>query len=153
MPELWNEVCDIAQETGIKTIPMEKKCKKAKWMSEEALQIAVKRTEVKNKGEKERYTHLNAEFQRIARRDKKAFLSNQCKEIDENNRMGKTRDIFKKIRDTKGTLHAKMGSIKDRNDMDLTEAEDIRRGGKNTQKNCTKKIFMIKIITMMLSLT
>ena len=99
--ELWNEVCDIVQETGIKTIPMEKKCKKAKWLSEEALQIAVKRTEVKSKGEKERYTHLNAEFQKIARRDKKAFLSDQCKEIEENNRMGKTRDLFKKIRDAK----------------------------------------------------
>ena len=110
--ELWTEVHDILQETEIKTIPMEKKCKKAKWLSEEALQIAVKRREVKSKGEKERYTHLNAEFQRIARRDKKAFLSDQCKEIEENNRMGKTRDLFKKIRDTKGTFHAKIGSIK-----------------------------------------
>ena len=100
------------------------------------------------KGEKERYTNLNTEFQRITRRDKKVFLSDQCKEIEENNRMGKTRDLFKKIRDTKGTLHAKMGSIKDRNGMDLTEAEDIRRGGKNTQKNCTKKIFRTQIITM-----
>ena len=108
--ELWNEVRDIVQETGIKTIPMEKKCKKAKWLSEEAL--AVKRGYVKSKGEKERYTHLNAEFQRIARRDKKAFLSDQCKEIEANNRMGKTRDLLKKIRDTKGTFHAKMGSIK-----------------------------------------
>ena len=127
MPEeLWMEVCDIVQETGIKTIPMEKKCKKAKWMSEEALQIAVKR-EVKSKGEKERYKHLNAEFQRIARRDKKAFLSDQCKEIEENTRTGKTRDLVKKIRDTKGTFHAKMGSIKDRNGMDLTEAEDIKK--------------------------
>ena len=104
--ELWMEVCDIVQETGIKTIPMEKKCKEAKWLSEEALQIAVKRREANSKGEKERYTHLNAEFQRIARRDTKAFLSDQCKEIEENNRMGKTRDLFKKIRDTKGTLHA-----------------------------------------------
>ena len=120
--ELWTEVCDIVQETGIKTIPMEKKCKKAKWLPGEALQIAVKRGEVKSKGEKERYKHLNAEFQRIARRDKKVFLSHQCKEIEENNRMGKTRDLFKKIRDTKGTFHAKMGSKKDRNDMDLTEA-------------------------------
>ena len=102
--ELWTEVCDIVQETGIKIIPMEKKCKKAKWLSEEALQITVKRREVKSKGEKERYKHLNAEFQRIARRDKKAFLSDQCKEIEENNRMGKTRDLFKKIRDTKGTF-------------------------------------------------
>ena len=102
------EFCDIVQETGIKTIPMEKKCKRAKWLSEEALQIAVKRREAKSKGEKERYSHLNAEFQRIARRDKKAFLSNQCKEIEENNRMGKTRDLFNKIRDTKGTFHATM---------------------------------------------
>ena len=108
--ELWNEVCDIVQQTGSKTIPKKKKCKKAKWPSEEALQIAVERREPKSKGEKERYTHLNAEFQRIARRDKKVFLSNQCKEIEENNRMGKTRDLFKKIRDTKGTVHAKMGS-------------------------------------------
>ena len=112
--ELWTEVRDIVQETGIKTIPMEKKCKKAKWLSEEALQIAVKRREAKNKGEKERYTYLNAEFQRIAKRDKRAFLSDQCKETEENNRMGKTRDLFKKIRDTKGTFHAKMGTIKDR---------------------------------------
>ena len=108
--ELSMEVRDIVQETGIKTIPKKKKCKKAKWLSEEALQILVKRREGKNKGEKERYTHLNAEFQRIARRDKKAFLSDQCKEIEENKRMGKTRDLFKKTRDTKGTLHAMMGS-------------------------------------------
>ena len=120
------EVRDIVQETGIKTIPKKKKCKKAKSLSEEALQIAVKRREVKSKGKKERYTHLNAEFQRIARRDKKAFLSDQCKEIEETNRMGKTRDLFKKIRVTKATFHAKMGSIKDRNGMDLTEAEDIK---------------------------
>ena len=125
--ELWNEVRDIVQETGSKTIPKKKKCKKAKWLPEEALQIAVKRREVKSKGEKERYTDLNAEFQRIARRVKKAFLGNQCKETGENNRMGKTRDLFKKIRDTKGTFHAKMGTIKDRNDMDLTEAEDIKK--------------------------
>ena len=110
--ELWAEVRDIVQETGIKTIPMEKKCKKAKWLSGEALKIAVKIREVKSKGEKERYKHLNAEFQRIARRDKKAFLSNQCKEIEEHNRMGKTRNLFKKVRDTKGTFHAKMGSIR-----------------------------------------
>ena len=110
--ELWTEVHDIVQEAGIKTIPKEKKCKKAKWLSEEALQIAVKRREAKGKGEKERYTHLNAEFQRRARRDKKAFLSNHYKEIEENNRMGKTRDLFKKIRNTKGTFHAKMGLIK-----------------------------------------
>ena len=127
---------------------MEKECKKAKWLSGEALQIAVKRREAKSKGEKERYSHLNAEFQRIARRDKKAFLSYQCKEIEENNRLGKTKDLFKKIRDTKGTFHAKMHSIKDRNGMDLIEAEDIRRDGKNTQKNCTKKSFMTQIITM-----
>jgi len=120
--ELWMEVCDIVQETGIKTIPMEKKCKKAKWLSEEALQIVVKRREAKSKGEKERYKHLNAEFQRITRRDQKAFLSNQCKEVEENNRMGKTRDLLKKIRDTKETFHAKMGSLKDRSGMDLTEA-------------------------------
>ena len=151
--ELWNEVRDIVQETGIKTIPMEKKCKKAKWLSEEALQIAVKRREVKSKGEKEKYKHLNAKFQRTARRDKKAFLSDQCKEIEENNRMGKTRDLFKKIRDNKGTFHAKMGSIKDRNGMDLKEEEDLRRDGKNTQKNCTKKIFTTQIITMVCSLT
>ena len=125
--ELWTEVHDIVQETGIKNIPMEKKCKKAKWLSGEALQIAVKRREGKSKEEKERYKHLNAEFQRIARRDKKAFLTDQCKEIEENNRMGKTRDVFKKIRDTKGKFHAKMGSIKDRNCIDLTEAEDIKK--------------------------
>ena len=125
--ELWTEVCDIVQETGIKTIPMEKKCKKEKWLSGEDLQIAVKRREVKSKVEKERYKHLNADFQRIARRDKKAFLSNQCKDKEENNRMGKTRDLFKKIRDTKGIFHANMGSIKDRNGMDQTEAEDIKR--------------------------
>ena len=122
--ELWNEVRDIVQETGIKTIPMEKICKKAKWLSGEALQIAAKRREAKSKGEKERHKHLNAEFQRIARRDKKAFFSDQCKETEDNNRMGKTRDLFKKIRDTKGTLYAKMGSIKDRNGVNLTEAED-----------------------------
>ena len=132
--ELWTEVPNIVQETGIKTIPMEKKCKKAKWLSEEALQIAVKRREGKSKGEKERDKHLNAEFQRIARRDKKAFLGNQCKEIEENNRMGKTRDLFKKIRDTKGTFHAKMCSIKDRNGMDLTEAEEIKRWQEYTEE-------------------
>ena len=125
--ELWTEVHDTVQETGIKTIPMEKKCKKAKWLSEEALQIAVKRREVKSKGEKERHIHLNSEFQRIARRDKKAFLSDQCKEIEENNRMGKTRDLFKKIRDTKGIFHARMSTIKDRSGRNLTEAEDIKK--------------------------
>ena len=124
---MWMEIRDIVQETGIKTIPKKKKCKKAKWLSEKDLQIAEKRRKAKSKGEKERYIHLNAEFQRIARRDKKAFLSDQCKEIEENNRMGKTRDLFKKIRDIKGTFHAKMGLIKDRNGMDLTEAEDIKR--------------------------
>ena len=128
MPEeQWKGVHDIVQEAVIQTIPNKKKCKKAKWLSEEALQTAVNRREAKGKGEKERYTHLNAEFQRIARRDKKAFLSDQCQEIEENNRMGKTRDLFKKIRDTKGTLHAKMGTKKDRNGMDPTEAEDIKK--------------------------
>ena len=121
------EFRDIVPETGVKTIPKKKKCKKAKWLSEEALQIVVKRREAKNKGEKERYTHLNAEFQRIARRDKKAFLSKQCKDTKENNRMGKTRDLIKKIRDTKGIFHAKMGTIKDRSGMDPTEAEDIKK--------------------------
>ena len=125
--ELWTEVHNIIQEAVIRTIPKKKKCNKAKWLSEEALQIAVKRREAKNKREKERYSHLNAEFQRIARRDKKAFLTDQCKEIEENNRMGRTRDLFKNIRDTKGTLHAKMGSIKDRNGMDLTEAEATKK--------------------------
>ena len=147
--ELWNEVRDIVQETGIETIPMEKKCKKAKWQSGEALQIAVERKEAKSKGEKERYKHLNAEFQRIARRDKKAFFSDQCKEIEENNRMGKTRDLFKKIRDTKGTFHAKMGSIKDKDGMDLTEAEDIKkRWQEYIEELYKKKIFMTQIITM-----
>ena len=121
------EVCDTVQEAGIKTISEKKKCKKPKWLSKEALQIAEKKREAKGKGEKERYTHLNAEFQRIARRDKKAFLSNQCKEIEENNRMRKTRDRFKKIRDTKGTFHAKMSTIKDRNGRDLTEAKNIKK--------------------------
>ena len=125
--ELWTEVPDIVQETRIKTIPMEKKCKKAKWLSKEALQIAVKGREVKSNGEKERYSYLNAELQRIVRRDKKAFPSDQCKEIEENNRMGKTRGLFKKIRDRKGTFHGKMSSIKDRNGMDLIEAEDIKK--------------------------
>ena len=136
LEELWMKVNDIVQEIGIKTIPKRKKCKKAKWLSEEALQIAVKREAKKKKKRKRQrkakekrkgYKHLNAEFQRIARRDKKAFLSDQCKEIEENNSMGKTRDLFKKIRDTKGTFHAKMGLIKDRNGMDLTEAEDIKK--------------------------
>ena len=142
---------NIVQETGIKTIPLEKKYKKAKWLSE-ALQIAVKRREVKSKGEKEKYTHLNADFQRIARRDKKAFLSDQCKEIEGNNRMGKTRDLFKKIRDTKGTFHAKMGPIKDRNGMDLTEAEDIKNRWQEYRRTIQKKI-MTQITTMVSSLT
>ena len=125
--ELWNEVRDIVQETGIKTIPKEKKFKKAKLLSKKALQIAVNKREEKSRGEKERYTHLNAEFQKIARRDKKAFLSDQCKEIEENSRMEKSRDLFNKTRDTNGTFHAKMGSIKDRNGMDLTESEDTKK--------------------------
>ena len=133
------EVHDIVQETGIKTIPMEKKCKKTKWLSEEALQIAVKTKEVKSKEEREKYTHLNAEFQRIARRDKKAFLNDQCKEIEENNRMGKTRDLFKKIRDTKAIFHANMGSIKDRNGMDLTEEQDIKKRWQEYTEELYKK--------------
>ena len=134
--------------TGIKTIPIEKKCKKAKWLSGEPLRIAVKRREVKSKGEKERYEHMNAEFPRRARRDKKAFLSNQCKEIEEKNRMGKPRDLFKKIRDTKGTFHAKMSSIKDRNGMDLTEAEDIKKRWQEYTEEVYKIIFTTKIIMM-----
>ena len=124
--ELWMEVHDIIQEAVIKTLPKKKKCKKAKWLSEEALQIAAKRTEMKVKREKERYTYLNAEFQRIARRDKKVFLSDQCKEIEENIRMGKIRDL-KKMADTKGTFQAKLGTLKNRNGMYLTEAEDIKK--------------------------
>ena len=148
MPELlWTEVCDIVQETGIKTILKRKKCKKAKWLSKEALQIPEKIREAKGR-EKEMRTHMKAEFQRIERRDKKAFLSDQCKEIEENNRMGKTRALFKKIRDTKGTFHVKMDTIKDRNGMDLKKQKILRRGGKNTQKNYTKKIFMTQINTM-----
>ena len=140
MPEeLWTEVHDIVQETGIKAIPKKKKYKKAKWLSEEALQIAVNRREAKGKGERKRYTQLNAEFQRIARRDKKAFLSDQYKEIEENNRMVKTRDLFKKIRDTKGTFHAKMGTIKDRNGIDLTEAEDIKKRWQEYTEELYKK--------------
>jgi len=140
--ELWKEVRDTVQETRIKTIPKKKKCKKAKWLSEESLQIAVKRREAKSKGEKERYKHLNAEFQRIARRDKrdkKAFFSNQSKEIEENNGMGKTRNLFKTNRDTKGIFHAKMGSIKDRNGMDLTEAEDIKKRWQEYTEELYKK--------------
>ena len=137
--ELRMEVCDIVQETGIKTIPKKKKLKKAKWLSEEVLKIEEKRREAKGKGEKERYTHLNAEFQRIARRDMKDFLSDQCKEIEENNRMGKTRDLFKEIRDTKGIFHAKMGSIKDRNGMDLTEAETVKKRWQEYTEELYKK--------------
>ena len=137
--ECLMEVHDIVQETGVKTIPKKKKCKKAKWLSEEVLQIAVKRREVKSKGKKERYKHLNTEFQRIARRDKKAFLSDQCKETEENNRIEKTRDLFKKIRDTKGIFHAKMGTIKDRNGMDLTEAEGIKKRWQEYTEELDKK--------------
>ena len=146
VPEEPEEVCDIVQETRIKTISKKNKCKKAKWLSEEALQLVMKRKKVRGKGEKERYTHLNSEFQRRARRDNKDFLSDQCKATEENNRMGKTRDLFKNIRDTKGTFHAKMASIKDINGTDLQKQKILRRGGKNTQKNCTKKIFMTQII-------
>ena len=137
--ELWTEVHNTVQEAVIKTIPKKKKCKKAKWLSEEALQIGVKRREAKSKGEKERYKHLNAELQRIARRNKKAFLSGQCKEIEENNRVGKTRDLFQEIRDSKGTFHAKMGTIKDRNGMDLTEAEDIKKRWQDHTEELYKK--------------
>ena len=140
MPEeLWMEVCDIVQEAGMKIIPKEKKSKKAIWLSEEVLQIAVNRREVKGKGEKERSIQLNAEFQRIARRDKKYFLSNQCKEIEENKTMGKTRDLFKKIRDTEGTFHAKIGSIKDRKGMDLTEAKDTKKRWQQYTEQLYKK--------------
>ena len=139
--ELWMVVHDIVQETGIKTIPKKKKCKKAKWLSEEALQKSVKRREAKGKGEKERYTHLNAKFQRTVRREKKAFLSDQCKEIKENNKLGKTRDLLKKIRDTKGTFHAKIGMIKDRNGMDLTEAEGIQKRWQEYTEELFKKDF------------
>ena len=137
LDKLWTKVRDTVQETGIKTIPKKKKSKKAKWMSEEGLQIPVKRREVKSKGEEEGYSHLNAEFQRIARRDKKDFFGDQCKEIEENNRIGKTTDLFKKIRDTKGTFHSKMGLIKDRNSMDLTEAEDIKK----RWQECTEELY------------
>ena len=133
------EVHDIAQEAVIKTSPKKKKCKKAKWLSEEVLQTAVKRREVKGKGEKKCYTYLNAEFQRIERRDKKAFLGDQCKEIEENNRMEKSRDFFKKIRDIKGTFHAKMGTIKDKKGMDLTETEDIKKRWQEYTEELYKK--------------
>ena len=137
--ELWTEVCDIVQETGITTILMEKKCKKAKWLSEEALQIPVKRREAKRKGEKERHTRLYVEFQRIARRDDTAFFSDQRKEIEANNRMGKTRDHFKKIRATKGIFQAKMSIIKDRNGMDLTEEEHIKNKWQEYTEELHKK--------------
>ena len=133
------EVCNIVQEAGIKIIPKEKKRRKAKWLSEEALQIAEEKREAKGNAEKERYTRLNAKLQRITRRDKKAFLRDQCKEIEENNRMGKTRDLFKNIRDTKGTFHAKMGSIKDKKGMDLTEAEDIKKRCQEYTEGLCKK--------------
>jgi len=133
------EICDFVQEAVIKIIPEKKKCKKAQWLSREALQIAVKRREAKDKREKEKYTHLNAELQRIARRDKKAFFSDQGKEIEENNGMGKTRHLFKKIRNTKGTFHAKMGLIKDRNSMDLTEAEDSKKRWQEYTEELYKK--------------
>ena len=140
MPDkLWTEVHDIVQETGIEIIPKKKKYKNAKWLSEEALQIAVKRREAKNKEEKGRYTHLNAEFQRIARRDKKAFLSDQCKEIEGNSRMGKTGDLFKKIRETKGTFHANLGSIKDIKGMNITEAEDNKKRWQEYTEELYKK--------------
>ena len=142
------EVCAFVQEAVIQTIPKKKKCKKAKWLSEEALQIAEKRRKAKRKGEKGRYTHLNAEFQRITRREKKAFLSDQCKEIEENNRMGKTRDVFKEIRDTKGPFHAKMDTIKDRNGMHLTEAENIKKRWQEYTGELYKMLFMTQIITM-----
>ena len=141
MPEEpWTEVHDIVQEAMIKTIPKKKKCKMAKWLPEKVLQIAEKRRGAKGKGEEERYTHLNAEFQRIATRDKKAFLSDQCKEIEKNNGMGKIRDCFKKIRDTKGIFHAKMGTVKDKSGMDLTEGEDIKR----RWQECTKELYKKK---------
>ena len=136
------------QEAVIKTNPKKKKCKKAKWLCEESSQVAVKRREAKGEGAKERHTRLNAEFQRTARRDEKAFLSDQCKEIEENNRMGKTRDLFKNIRDTKITFHAKMGTIKDGNGMDLTEAEDIKKRWQEYTEELYKKIFMTQITTM-----
>ena len=146
--ELWTEVYNVVQEAVIKTTPKKKKCKKAKGLSEEALQIAEKRREVKCKGEKERYTHLNAEFQRIARRNKIAFLSDQYKKIEENNRMGKTRDLFKKIGNTKGTFHIKMDTIKDRNSKNLTETEEIKKRWHEYTKELYKKILLIQITTM-----
>ena len=138
----------LYRKQGSRPSPWKNKCKKAKWLSEEALQIAVKRREAKSKGEKKRYIHLNGEFQRIARRDKKAFLSDQCKQIEEKNRMGKTRDLFKKIRDTKGTFHEKMDLIRDRNGMDLTEAQNIKKRWQEYTEELYKKIFMTQITTM-----
>ena len=152
LSELWTEVRDTVQETWIKTVPKKRKCKKAKWLSGEALQIPVKRREAKSQGEKESYKHVNAEFQRRARRDKKDFLCEQCKEIEENNSMGKTRDLFKKIGDTKGIFHIGMGTIKERKRMDLTEAEDIKKRGKEYTE-LYKKVLMTQITTMVWSLT
>ena len=146
--ELWMEVHDTVQEAVINTIPKKRKCKKAKRLSEEALQIDEERREAKGKGEKERYTHLNAEFQRIAERDKKAFLSDQCKEIEENNRIGKTRELFKNIRDTRGTFHAKLGTIKNKNGMDLTEAEDIKKRWQEYIEELHKKDLNTQITRM-----
>ena len=140
------EVPNILQEARIKTIPNKKKCKKSKWLSEEAVQVALNRREAEVKGEKERYPHLNAEFQRIARKDKKAFLSDQSKEIEENNRMGKSRDLIKKIRDTKGTFHAKMGIVEDRNTMDLTKADDIKKRWQEYTEELYKKDLMTQVI-------
>jgi len=137
--ELWTEVCDNVQEIGIKTIPKKKKCKKAKWLSEKALEIYVKRREAKSKEEKERYSHLNAEHQRIPWKYKKDFFNDQCKETEEKNRMGKTRDFFKNMRDTKGTFQAKMGTIKDRNSMDLTEAKGIKKRWQEYTEELYKK--------------
>ena len=154
MPEeLWRDVPDIVPEAVIKSIPKKRKCKKAKWLSEEALQVAEKRRKAKGKEEKERYISLQAEFQSMAGRNKKAFLSDQCREIEENCRMGNARDLFKKIRDTKGTFLAQMSTIKDRNCMTYEKQKIARRSGKNTQKNYTKKIFMTQITTMVWSLT
>ena len=150
MPEqLWMEIYDIVQGAGIKVISNKKKYKKAKWLPDETLQIAVNRREVKGKGEKQRYTHLNVKFQRIARRDKKAFFSDHCKEIEENNRMEKTRDLFKKTRDAKGTFHAKMGTIKGKNGMDLTEAKDIKKKWQEYMEELYKKKIFMSQITMM----
>ena len=149
MPEeLWTEVYNIVQEAVTKTIPKKKKCKKAKWSSKETLQIAEERREARGRGDRERYNQLNAEFQRIARRDKKVFLNEQCKEVEENNRIGKTRDLFKKIRDTKGTFHAKMGSIKDRNGMDLTESEEIKKRWQEYTQELHIKILLTGLTTM-----